>query len=375
METSDVFFMDMRTKIGVDIFTKLEKMMRRTDYSGFANKEGNAIAVKMHFGERGNLSHINPRYVRCFARNLKKKGKKPFLTDSSSVYAGSRGNATEHLETAYENGFLYSSVEMPIIIADGLRGDYSLTTEVNLKYFKTLELAKTVFEADRMLCLTHFKCHELTGFGGALKNIGMGLASKAGKLAMHSTECPVIGKTCKGCELCFKYCPSGAISMGCESIAVIDESICIGCGQCIISCPNKSINLKWNESADNVQRKICEYVYGALVKERLETYFVNFLLNITPGCDCFGHSDAPIVPDIGVLFSKDPVAIDQASADMVNASEGITTSILANNAKAEGKDKSRGVHPQINWETQLDYAQSLGIGTRKYNLIKTLQKF
>ncbi len=369
MEKSDVYFTDMRTRVGLSFFTKLEKMMKKTGYSRFINKAEEVIAVKLHFGERGNTSHISPQYVKCFVKDIKKRGKKLFLTDSSSVYAGSRSDAVSHLETAYLNGFTYSSVGAPIVIADGLRGNEVLTTEVNLDFFKSVDLAKTIFEAERMLCITHFKCHELTGFGGAIKNIGMGLAAKSGKLAMHSTECPVIKKTCKGCRLCIKYCSADAIKINNDGLACIDESACIGCGQCIISCPSKCVQLRWNESADNIQKKIAEYVYGALVTEKLESYFVNFVTNVTPDCDCFTFSDSPIVPDIGVLFSKDPVAIDQASADMVIAAEGLPGTALSQDKLGAGEDKFRGVHPHINWETQLEHAEKLGIGSRKYNLV------
>jgi len=369
MSASDVFFMDVRTRIGANIFDKLKKMMKKTSYPKFAGKEGNIIAVKLHFGERGNFGYIHPRYVRCFVDDLKKRGKKPFLTDSNSIYLGSRSDAVWHIETALDNGFTYAAVNAPIIIADGLLGKHSVRSTVNLEYFDTVDLAAGVFDAERMLCLTHFKGHELTGFGGALKNIGMGLAAKPGKLAMHSTECPIINKSCIGCGVCSAHCPAQAISINEEKVAVIDESMCIGCGQCIISCPRKCVQLKWDESSDNIQKKICEYAYGVLVQKKLETYFVNFLMNITPACDCFGCSDAVIVPDIGILFSRDPVAIDQASVDMVNAAEGIGNTALHKDAIARGKDKFKGIYPKINWEVQLEYAEKVGLGTREYKLI------
>jgi len=346
----------------------LEQLLRRLGLSEFIPKSG-LIAVKLHFGERGNLSYIHPCLVRGVVDQIGAAGGKPFLTDTNSLYVGSRSDAVRHLETAYHNGFGYQMQGTPVIIADGLRGADADAVEIKQKHFEKVDLASQVCQADAMVCLTHFKAHEMTGFGGALKNVGMGLAARSGKLAIHSTVTPYIAPDCIACGSCIHYCPSSAITLsGPEGQAVINSEICLGCGQCIISCPEKQIHLRWDETVQNVQEKICEYAYGLLVKRALPSIFLNFLLYITPLCDCYGYSGASIVSDIGILGSHDPVAIDQASADLVNDSSGLPGSALAS-AFQPGEDKFRALFPQVDWSVQLAYGEQLGLGCRDYELV------
>jgi len=367
-----VYFINMRARQGLSLFDKLERLLKQSSLKHFV-AGGDLLAVKVHFGEDGNLAYIHPRIVRFIIEQLKKYRTKPFLTDANSLYAGSRGDAVAHIQTAIGNGFDYSVVGAPLIIADGLRGSTSVKIRINQRHFREVELGAEVFHADKMVCLTHFKGHELTGFGGAIKNVGMGLASRAGKLAMHSTVSPYVTDDCVGCAVCLRYCAAGAIEfISGEKRVRINEKTCVGCGECLISCPHKKIKIQWNESIENFQEKICEYAYGLLVKRKLPCFYINFINNVSPACDCWGFSDTPIVPDIGVLASYDPVAIDQASADLVNNSPGIEGSALTSNLKP-GEDKFRAVYPHIDWEIQLAYGEQLGLGKRDYELIKVFK--
>jgi uncharacterized Fe-S center protein len=244
--------------------------------------------------------------------------------------------------------------------------------------FKTVSIAREIYMTDALITVTHFKGHELSGFGGALKNLGMGCASREGKLSQHSSISPrVKGKACKGCETCLSWCAQEAISMlslkpGVEAKrgnAFIDPKKCIGCGECILSCPSGAIEIQWNESIPIFQKKMVEHAYGAVQNKNGKVLYLNFLTQISPACDCYGYSDAPIVNDIGILSSEDPVAIDQASVDLVNAEAGNKTSKLKKNWDP-GEDKFRAVYPEVDWNIQLAYAEEIGMGTRKYELIK-----
>ncbi|HAV43153.1 TPA: 4Fe-4S ferredoxin, partial [bacterium] len=221
--------------------------------------------------------------------------------------------------------------------------------------------------SDSLIVLTHFKGHGLTGFGGTIKNVGMGLTDKIGKCKMHTDTGPIVEEErCQGCGLCLKWCASEAINLYNE-VVKIDQAKCVGCGQCLVSCSNKAIRIDWNAvSSRVVQERICEAAL-AVLKER-KALFLNFLMDVTPDCDCCPHSDAPIVPDIGILASRDPVAIDQAGVDLVNSTAGLKDTALKINLES-GEDKFRGLHPQVSWEIQLEYAEAIGLGSREYELI------
>ncbi|HZX35279.1 MAG TPA: DUF362 domain-containing protein [Thermodesulfobacteriota bacterium] len=362
-----VYFTNLRTNPNRSLIDKAGELLNRT---GVCDKygKGDIIAIKLHFGEAGNTSFIRPVFVRRIAERIKESVRGVFLTDTNTLYLGSRTNSVDHIDTAIANGFAYAVTGTPIIIADGLRGENSARVEVNGKHLKEAIIAKEIISSDGIVCLTHFKCHELTGFGGALKNMGMGCASREGKLLQHSKCAPKVNPDdCTACGDCAMSCPSGAIEVGKK--AVIKDVDCVGCGYCIAICPEGAIEVQWNELASNIQEKMVEHVKGALLGKEGKCAFMNFLTQISPACDCYGHNDAPIVGDIGILASIDPVAIDQASVDLVNAKEGIKDTALASGFN-QGEDKFRGVHPNIDWTVQLEHAERLGIGKRKYELIE-----
>ncbi|MBI4795021.1 MAG: DUF362 domain-containing protein, partial [Deltaproteobacteria bacterium] len=238
------------------------------------------------------------------------------------------------------------------------------------KHFQSVFLAEALMEAEGMVVLTHFKLHELSGFGGALKNLGMGGASRRGKLAQHSNISPKITeKRCTGCGECVAHCAQEAIQVNPETQkAVIDPAKCIGCAECILVCPYANIQIQWNESIPVFLEKLVEYAYGVMQSKKDRAVFVSFITQVSPACDCYGHNDAPIVGDLGILASRDPVAIDQAAADLVNQARGLPGSALKK--KSAGTDKFKDIYPQVDWPIQLAYAEELGLGSREYELIK-----
>lgn len=363
-----VYFTDLRTSPRRSLFSKIETLLDRLQIAKKIQKN-DLVAIKLHFGEEGNTAYLRPVFLRVIVNKVKALGAQPFLTDSNTLYVGSRSNAVSHLRLAIEHGFDYSCVGCPVVIAGGLRGQTGTKVTIPGEVFKEVHIVQEIVEADALIAVSHFKGHELSGFGGALKNLGMGCATRAGKLEQHSTVAPKISqKTCKGCSLCLQYCPSNAIYVG-EKIAQIDPTRCIGCGECIVMCPYKAIEIQWDEDQRKFQQKIVEYAAGALKGKEKKSLFLNFLMQVGPCCDCYPNNDAPIVKDIGILSSVDPVAIDTASNDLVMAEEGLPNTALKRGLE-KGQDKWRALYPTIDWNVQLDHGQRLRLGERAYTLVK-----
>jgi uncharacterized Fe-S center protein len=353
---SAVWITDMSSRPGNGLLDKTGALLRAAGIAGRIPK-GALTAVKLHFGEKGNTAFIRPIYIRRIVDEIVALGAKPFLTDTNTLYVGSRSNSVDHLTTAITNGFDFSVAGAPLVIADGLRGESFLRVEAGGKECRVVSIGAEIARADAMVVATHFKGHELTGFGGALKNLGMGCASRAGKLAQHSTVGPVVHPDgCTGCGTCIAHCPAGAIRLE-KGKAVISAKECIGCADCIVLCPEKTIHVNWNAVSPLVQRKMVDHALGAVAGKKDALLFVTFVTQVSPYCDCYPFNDRPIAPDIGILASADPVALDQACADLV--------------IEAAGKDPFRETHPSIDWTIQLSYAEEAGLGTRSYRL-KTL---
>lgn len=360
---AEVFVADLRARSGENLLDKVGRLFDRAGFSNLINPQ-DLVAIKVHFGEKGNTAFIRPQFTRVVVDRVKQAGGKPFLTDANTLYRGSRANAVDHTLTALENGFSYATVGAPLLIADGLSGRDSVQLPVNLKHVKTAKVASAAYQADAMIAITHFKGHETTGFGGNLKNIGMGLGSRAGKLEMHSGIKPQVDQEkCVSCGRCQDWCPAGAITL--EETAVIDHSKCLGCGECTITCNQEAIAINWEEGPA-VQEKIVEYAYALLKNKKGKVGFITFLMDISPNCDCWNYNDLPIVPDIGIMAGTDPVAMDQAAVDLVNARPSLKGSRLDLPA---GSDKFRALYPMVDWSVQLAYAEELGLGTRDYRLI------
>jgi uncharacterized protein len=367
MNASRVFFTDMRTSFKENLPEKLERLLGHLDLDT-AIPDRSLVAIKLHFGEKGNTAFIRPLLVRRVVDHIRSLGGRPFLTDANTLYSGSRGNSVSHLETAVENGFAYSVVNAPLIIADGMRGASCVEVEINQETIGTAYIGREIAASDVLISLAHFKGHELSGFGGTIKNLGMGCASRRGKMAQHADLSPKVkAKKCIGCGECAAHCAQSAIAMEEEKARIHPES-CVGCGECILVCPNGAISVRWNADVPRFQKKMAEYTLAVLAGKEERAVFVNVLTQISPACDCHGYNDAPIVQDLGFMASRDPVAIDQASVDMINAQPGLNHSCLEG-GKGPGEDKFRSVYPQIDWTIQLNHAERIGLGSRTYELI------
>jgi uncharacterized Fe-S center protein len=371
--SADVFFMDLTATSRENIPQKLGRLVKKAGIKKILSEE-DLTAVKIHFGEQGNTSFIRPVFIRQIIQTTRETKATPFLTDANTLYVGSRSDALSHIKTAVENGFSYSSMDgAPVIIADGLLGKSETRVQVDLKHCNSVYIGSEIITADGLVSVAHFKGHELAGFGGTLKNLGMGCASRRGKLDQHSNVSPRIKrKSCIGCGQCAEHCPGQAITLK-EKKAYINKALCIGCAECIVRCPTNSININWNQTVPVFLEKMMEYTLGVLKNKQNKALFINFITDIAPKCDCLPYSESPIVSDIGVVVSTDPVAIDQASADLVNNQRALPGSVLTCNFDP-GQDKFKGLYPSVDWEHQLDYAQKIGLGTREYTLkkIKTL---
>ncbi|MGL5514953.1 MAG: DUF362 domain-containing protein [Sporomusa sp.] len=365
--SSKVYFANLRTRS--DKNNKISKVRNLFDCAGFNEliQSGDLTAVKLTFGERGSDGFINPVFVRQVVDKIKEKGAKAFLTDTNTLYSGSRHNSVDHLLTALEHGFDYTVTGAPLIIADGLRSENITEVEINRKHFSKVKLAKDIISADSVIVLSHFKGHEMAGLGGAIKNLAMGGAPAIGKKEQHALKIVVDQEKCVGCKKCSAVCPEQAITVSNKKASVTGKK-CIGCGECLTVCPLKATGMDWATDLSNFLERMTEYGYGVAKAHENRIGYINFLLNITPDCDCVPWSDAPIVPDIGFLASTDPVAIDQASYDLVNKQLGFSDSLLSCNCEA-GADKFQGLRSHIDGSIQMRYGEEIGMGSRDYELI------
>jgi uncharacterized Fe-S center protein len=328
------------------------------------------VGIKLSFGERGNTAFLRPPFVRKMVDLVKARGGKPFLTDSNTLYHGHRTNSVDHLTLAVEHGFGLAQVGAPIIMADGLRSESWVEEEVNLRHFKTVKFGSVVREMDALISLAHFKGHLVAGFGGTVKNVGMGLGSRAMKQLMHSGSVrPEFTKIefCTGCGRCVAVCRHGAIRLeGGHADFLYDR--CVSCADCIPACPEKCLKITWTEKPEVMGEKMVETCHGIVRRFQGRCLYVNFLLDITPDCDCFPFCDNPIVPNVGILASTDMIAVDMASADLLNAQESIPDSKIGR--RDGGVDKLAVLHPEIDWRAHLRYGQEIGLGNCEYTLVR-----
>jgi uncharacterized Fe-S center protein len=367
---SDVYFADFRVRVGESITHKLQRLLIKGGIDTI-NFDGKFVAIKMHFGELGNLSFLRANYAKAVADLIKERGGKPFLTDCNTLYPGSRKNALDHLDCAAINGFSEASTGCHVIIGDGLRGTDEIDVPVhNGNLIKEAHIGRAIMDADVFISLTHFKGHEETGFGGALKNIGMGCGSRAGKMDQHSSGKPQVDTSkCRGCKRCAKECGSDAISYP-NGKAVIDLKKCKGCGRCIGACGFDAISPLSYIANTILDKKIAEYAMA--VTYGRPCFHISLIMDVSPNCDCHGENDAPIIPDVGMFCSFDPVALDQACVDLCNKQEAIINSQLGENL-AKGPGKTGNVFHDSNVSTDdksaLEHAEEIGLGTRNYELI------
>lgn len=367
MASSKVYFHGLASGDKRRLHGKIADLLGKLPLSTAVSK-GDLTAVKLHFGERGNKAYVPPPLVKPVVEAIKKAGARPFLTDANTLYVGSRSDSAAHLETAHLHGFSFEAMGCPVIIADGLRGGSYVEVEVDGRHLKKVKLAHDLAKADAIVCVTHFKGHELAGFGGSIKNLGMGGGARGAKLAMHSDIVPQIkAEKCTACGRCAQNCPAGAIRV--KKHARIDPKKCIGCGSCIVVCPEHAVRNGWDSGPRAMQEKMAEHLAGFAKLHKGKMAYLNFIINVSPACDCYGRTDPYIVPDIGVCASLDPVAVDQASVDLVNRAEGLKGTALKKALKP-GTDKFRDIYPDVDWSIQLRYAEELGLGSREYRLVE-----
>ena len=370
---SKVYFINLRARNkNQNKINKIRKLFEKAEFKDVI-AEGDLTAIKIHFGELGSDGYINPVFVRQIVEKVKEAKGNPFVTDTNTLYFGSRANAVDHTNTAVLHGFVHSVVDAPVVIADGLKGENVEEIKINKKHFKNTKIAGGITQADSMIVLSHFKGHEMAGFGGAIKNLAMGCANPAGKRDQHSTRQKVNPEKCVGCGMCEEVCPEGAITMK-NKKAFIDTNICIGCGECMTVCPVKAIELNWATEIKEFTEKLTEYAYGAVKGKEGKVAYINFVINVTPDCDCVPWSDAPIVPDIGILASTDPVALDQACYDLVNKAAALNNSLLKDSKHdtncEHNHDKFKAMREYTYGDIQLSYGEEIGLGSRTYELIE-----
>jgi uncharacterized Fe-S center protein len=364
---SIVYWTDMRCKVGESLLSKLDTLIQRAGIGDidFAQKY---TAIKIHFGEPGNLAFLRPNFAKTLADRIKALGGMPFLTDCNTLYVGRRNNGLMHLDAAVENGYFPLSTGCQNIIADGIKGLDDLEVPVpNGILCKTAKIGRAIMDADIVVSLNHFKGHEVSGFGGALKNLGMGSGSRAGKMLQHNSGKPDVDKNlCRGCRVCTRYCNQKAIVFDADKKARIDHSLCVGCGRCIGACNYNAIANNTGSSSRDLGCKIAEYV--AAVLNGRPNFHINIVNQVSPYCDCHGENDAAIIPDIGMFASFDPVALDKACIDMVNATPGITGSVLSE--RTSTGDHFTDIHPTTDWHAQIEHAEKIGLGSGIYELRK-----
>lgn len=369
MEKSVVYFTDLRAREGLDLPTKLKRLLKSAGL-GQVDMDRQFVAIKIHFGEPGNLAYLRPNYAKAVADFVKEQGGLPFLTDCNTLYVGRRKHALEHIEAAYENGFSPFSTGCQILIADGLKGTDEVEVPVEGgQCVKTAKIGRAIMDADIVISLNHFKGHESTGFGGALKNLGMGSGSRAGKMEQHNNGKPAVQQDhCRGCHACQKICGQNAIQIEAGK-ARIDEEQCVGCGRCLGVCNFDAIHNQNYAANDELNRRIAEYA-KAVVQGR-PSFHINLVMDVSPNCDCHGENDVPIIPDVGMFASFDPVALDQACADACNKMPPMPQSQLSEMLVRRGcscGDCFTDSAPDTDWTVALDHGEKIGLGHRDYTL-------
>jgi uncharacterized Fe-S center protein len=361
-----VFFAPVRSVKKRSMIVRAGALLERAGLADAIEKD-DLVAVKLHFGETGNTGFVHPVFIREVVARIKEHGGKPFLTDANTLYSGNRANGVDHVECAIRNGFSFATVEAPIVIADGIDGREAVDVRIDAKHFETVRIGAAAVHADAMVAVTHVKGHEATGFGGALKNVGMGLGCRSAKQRMHADFSPdVDAEKCTACRRCERRCPVGAIAVGPDRVAVVDFETCYGCGECVAACSYGAIGIQWKTTPEAIQEKIVEHVMGAVAGKEGKVVYLSFVTAVSPDCDCWSFSDAPIVGDIGVLASTDIVAIDQAAYDLVTAATGLPGS--RGEGLEAGVDKFKTV-TGVDGSAAIRYAEECGLGSREYELV------
>lgn len=374
MEKSKVYFTDFRARLGEGLPTKLKRLMKKAGFASM-DMEGKFVAIKIHFGELGNISYLRPNYAKAVADMVKEAGGIPFLTDCNTLYPGSRKNAIEHMYCAWENGFTPMTVGCPVIIGDGLKGTDDIAVPVKGgTYIKEAKIGRAIMDADIFISLTHFKGHETTGFGGTIKNIGMGCGSRAGKKDQHSNGKPTIDpEVCRGCKRCMRECANQGLEFDETTKKMqVNAENCLGCGRCLGACNFDAIRFVTDAATKELNCRMAEYA-KAVVDGR-PNFHISLIVDVSPYCDCHGENDAPILPNVGMLASFDPLALDQACADLCLKQQPLPNSVLSDNMKKEGfcdrHDHFENTTVDSEYKSCLEHGEEIGLGSREYELIE-----
>ncbi len=373
-EVSKVFYTDFRCRPDEGPVDKLKRLIKTAGIDRI-DMEGKFVAIKMHFGELGNMTYLRPNYAKAVADMVRERGGKPFLTDCNTLYPGSRKNALEHLYCAWENGFTPLSAGCPVIIGDGLKGTDDMEVPVeNGEYVKSAKIGRAVMDADIFISLTHFKGHEMTGFGGTIKNIGMGCGSRAGKKEQHCNGKAVIDESkCRGCKACLKECANDGLVFDAERRKMtINEENCVGCGRCIGACNFDAIDFAQDAAIRELNCRMAEYA-KAVVQGR-PNFHISLICDVSPTCDCHSGNDTPIIPDVGMFASSDPLALDQACVDACLKQTPLPGSQLTDEMQRPGfhdhHDHFDNTNPNTEYKSCLAHAEKIGLGTRRYELVR-----
>ena len=374
MKKSKVYFTDFRARLGEGLPTKLKRLMKKAGFDSM-DMEGKFVAIKMHFGELGNISYLRPNYAKAVADMVKEAGGIPFLTDCNTLYPGSRKNAIEHMYCAWENGFTPMTVGCPVIIGDGLKGTDDIAVPVKGgTYIKEAKIGRAIMDADIFISLTHFKGHETTGFGGTIKNIGMGCGSRAGKKDQHSNGKPSIDpEVCRGCKRCMRECANQGLEFDETTKKMhVNAENCVGCGRCLGACNFDAIRFVNDAATKELNCRMVEYA-KAVVDGR-PNFHISLIVDVSPYCDCHGENDAPILPNVGMLASFDPLALDQACADLCLKQQPLPNSVLSDNMKkadfCDHHDHFENTTVDSEYKSCLEHGEEIGLGSREYELIE-----
>lgn len=329
----------------------LLSIWQRIETPDFITKD-EFLAIKLTFGEEATTGYIKAEWLSSLIGVLKQKSEHVFIIETNTLYRERRSNAIGHLHVADSHGYNMQRLGIPIIIADGLKGRDSKNVSILGDHFESVKLARGVCESDALLCLSHVTGHLQTGFAGAIKNLGMGCAARAGKLLQHSRSLPEITvEKCVGCSECMKICPANAIGIKRKKAILVKER-CIGCGECTIVCTTGAIEIKYDENTVKLQEKMVEYALGVKNALNARISCINFLYNVTKNCDCMSKNESPLVPDVGIIGGVDPVAVDRAALDII------------------GIETFRETFAEIDPLIQIRHAEKMKLGSSQYELVE-----
>lgn len=354
---SKVYFIKASVSDGERVISSKAVKLFKAGKFASCFKENDFTAVKVHVGEDGNNTHIKARCIKGLVQELLALKTKPFITDATTLYIGKRHNAIDHHIVAAKHGFGLDVVGIPFIVSDGLFGTAETAVEVNAELNKEVFIASDIVRSQSILSVAHFTGHCATCFGATIKTLGMGCASRRGKMKQHVALSLVIGDDCKRCGECVKHCPADAITLD-DIKAHIDQDKCIGCAECLALCRFGAVECNWGEETEVLQKSMAEHALGVLKGKENRAAFFNFILSVTKDCDCFGKPDMPeIVDDIGIVASTDPVAVDKAALDLVETKGGKKLPQLTGYTK-------------LNPHYQIEHAERIGLGSTDYELVE-----